>query len=30
MIAAFEGSFSNVIGLPMERLRVALREFGIS
>ena len=30
MIAAFEGSFSNVIGLPMERLRVALVEFGIS
>ena len=30
MIATFEGSFSNVIGLPMERLRVALREFGIS
>jgi septum formation protein len=30
MIAAFEGSFSNVIGLPMERLRVALREFGLS
>ena len=30
MIAAFEGSLSNVIGLPMERLRVALRAFGIS
>ena len=29
MIAAFEGSFSNVIGLPMERLRVELRAFGI-
>ena len=29
MIAGFEGSFSNVIGLPMELLRVALREFGI-
>ena len=29
MIAAVEGSFSNVIGLPMERLRGELREFGI-
>ncbi len=29
MIAAVEGSFSNVIGLPMERLRVELRGFGI-
>ena len=29
MIAAFEGSFSNVIGLPMERLCVELLEFGI-
>ena len=29
MIAHVEGSFSNVIGLPMERLRIALREFGI-
>lgn len=29
MIAAVEGSFSNVIGLPMERLRVELREFSI-
>jgi len=29
MIAAFDGSFSNVIGLPMERLRVELRAFGI-
>ncbi len=29
MIAAVEGSFSNVIGLPMERLRVELRAFGI-
>jgi septum formation protein len=29
MIAAFDGSFSNVIGLPMERLRVELRKFGI-
>ncbi len=29
MIAAFEGSFSNVIGLPMERLRAELRAFGI-
>lgn len=30
MIAAFDGSFSNVIGLPMERLRVALQEFGVA
>ena len=30
MIAAVEGSFSNVIGLPMERLREELRAFGIS
>ena len=29
MIAGFEGSFSNVIGLPMERLREELRAFGI-
>ncbi len=29
MIAGFEGSFSNVIGMPMERLHVELREFGI-
>ncbi len=29
MIAAFEGSFSNVIGLPMERLREELRAFGV-
>ena len=29
MIAAVEGSFSNVIGLPMERLRGELRAFGI-
>ena len=29
MIAHVEGSFSNVIGLPMERLRAELREFGI-
>ena len=29
MIATVAGSFSNVIGLPMERLRAALREFGI-
>jgi septum formation protein len=29
MIAAFDGSFSNVIGLPMEHLREALKEFGI-
>jgi len=29
MIAHVEGSFSNVIGLPMERLRVELRKFGI-
>ena len=29
MIAGFEGSFSNVIGLPMERLAVELRAFGI-
>ncbi len=29
MIAAFDGSFSNVIGLPMERLRMELREFDI-
>ena len=29
MIARVEGSFSNVIGLPMERLAVALREFGV-
>ena len=30
MIASVGGSFSNVIGLPMERLREELREFGIS
>ena len=30
MIAAVEGSFSNVIGLPMERLRAELRAFGVS
>ena len=30
MIASVAGSFSNVIGLPMEQLRVMLREFGIS
>jgi septum formation protein len=30
MIARVEGSFSNVIGLPMERLVVELREFGIA
>lgn len=29
MIAAVEGSFSNVIGLPMERLREELPEFGV-
>ena len=29
MIAAVGGSFSNVIGLPMERLRGELRAFGI-
>jgi septum formation protein len=29
MIAAVAGSFSNVIGLPMERLRIELRAFGI-
>ena len=29
MIAHVEGSFSNVIGLPMERLRVELRAFGV-
>jgi len=29
MIARVEGSFSNVIGLPMERLREELRAFGI-
>ena len=29
MIAGVGGSFSNVIGLPMERLREELREFGI-
>ena len=29
MIACVGGSFSNVIGLPMERLREELREFGI-
>jgi septum formation protein len=29
MIASVEGSFSNVIGLPMERLREELRAFGI-
>ncbi len=29
MVAAVTGSFSNVIGLPMERLRAELREFGI-
>ena len=29
MIAHVEGSFSNVIGLPMERLRVELGEFGV-
>jgi septum formation protein len=28
MIARVEGSFSNVIGLPMERLAVELRDFG--
>lgn len=28
MIATIEGSFSNVIGLPMERLVSELREFG--
>lgn len=28
MIARVEGSYSNVIGLPMERLAVVLREFG--
>lgn len=30
MIASVVGSFSNVIGLPMERLREELRAFGIS
>ena len=30
MIASVGGSFSNVIGLPMERLREELRAFGIS
>lgn len=30
MIASVGGSYSNVIGLPMERLRVELRAFGIS
>jgi septum formation protein len=30
MIARVEGSFSNVIGLPMERLAAELREFGIA
>lgn len=29
MIDHVEGSFSNVIGLPMERLAVELRDFGI-
>ena len=29
MIASFGGSFTNVIGLPMERLREELRAFGI-
>lgn len=29
MIAEFNGSFTNVIGLPMERLRSELRDFGI-
>lgn len=28
MIERFEGSFTNVIGLPMERLAEVLREFG--
>ena len=28
MIAQVEGSFSNVIGLPMERLAAELRDFG--
>ena len=30
MIAAVEGSFANVIGLPMERLREELGAFGVS
>jgi septum formation protein len=30
MIVSVEGSFSNVIGLPMERLKEELRTFGIS
>ena len=29
MIASVGGSYSNVIGLPMERLREELRAFGI-
>jgi septum formation protein len=29
MIGRVEGSFSNIIGLPMERLTVELRECGI-
>ena len=29
IVAGIEGSYSNVIGLPLERLAVELREFGI-
>ncbi|MFA6564608.1 MAG: Maf family protein [Verrucomicrobiia bacterium] len=29
IVAGIEGSYSNVIGLPLERLTVELREFGI-
>jgi septum formation protein len=29
LIAGYEGSFSNVIGLPMEALALHLAEFGV-
>ncbi|MCX6909324.1 MAG: Maf family protein [Verrucomicrobia bacterium] len=29
LVAGIEGSYSNVIGLPMERLAAELREFGV-